>query len=248
MSAVDWQPDQLVLPVAQDVIVVWRIPLETHRPLLDTEWALLSADEHARAERFKFDEPRIRLVRCRSALRQILGRWLALDPRALRFEYGEHGKPRLMGPPAAPAFNVSHSHHWGLIALTAAGEIGVDVERIEQRDSWSGIARRFYSPCEVKTLEALHPAKQLPGFFHIWTGKEAFIKAIGRGLSFPLSGFSVQGDPDQPAQLLAIENDLTAAQQWHMQAVSPAVDYAATVIWNGPARNVVCRDVRLDDR
>ncbi len=235
-----WHSDHSRLPATPDVVAVWRVAMQTHRPLRDDEWTTLAPDEIARAERFKFDEPRIRLVRCRRALRTILGRWLQVDPAVLQFHYGEHGKPQLADTPLAPAFNVSHSHDWGLIAVTATGDLGIDVERIELRTTWNGLARRFFSASEVAVLEALPVEKQLAGFFHIWAGKEAFIKAVGRGLSFPLASFSVQGDPDQPPRLLAVENDPDAPQKWKMAAIPLPDDYAARAMWNGVARQIAC--------
>lgn len=241
MASPDWQAEELTQPVPNSVMV-WRVPMETHRPLDDAEWNLLHPDERARAERFKFEEPRIRLVRCRRALRILLGRWLRCDPAGLQFLYGDYGKPELTGIADAPAFNVSHSHDWGLIAIADTGALGIDVERMDPRTTWPGLARRFYSPREVATLEALATEQQLAGFYRIWTGKESFIKAIGRGLSFPLASFSVQGDPALPPQLLAVDNDAQAPQCWRMQTVSPADGYAATVLWNGSANVVRCHD------
>lgn len=240
----EWRPGLPRGPLSPDIVAVWRIPMETHRPLLPFEWQSLSLDERERADRFKFDEPRIRLVRCRHALRSLLGNWLAINPCDLRFEYGAYGKPSVQGVPCAPSFNVSHSHDWGLIAITATGDLGIDVERIEPRTSWNGLARRFYSPREFAQLEALAPAQQLEGFYRTWTGKEAFIKAIGRGLSFPLANFSVQGDPNQSPQLLAVDDDPSAASTWQMENVSPADRYAATVTWNGASRTVLRLDFR----
>ena len=241
MALPDWQPDDLLSPVP-NVVSVWRVPMEIHRPLDDVEWSLLNHDERARAERFKFDEPRIRLVRCRYALRTLLGRWLSCDPTAIQFRYGEHGKPELAHEQNGPAFNVSHSHDWGLIAMTATGDLGIDVERMDPRTTWNGLARRFYSAREVAALDSLPANKQLAGFYGIWTGKEAFIKALGRGLSFPLASFSVQSDPDQPPRLLAVDNDSEAPHRWQMATVSPDENYAATVRWTGTANGIVCRD------
>ncbi len=85
-----------------NVVAVWRVPMDLNRPLSDDEWTILSADERARGERFKFDAPRLRLVRCRRALRVILGEWLQVPPSSLNFEYGPHGSltcSRRIAPP-----------------------------------------------------------------------------------------------------------------------------------------------------
>lgn len=225
-----------------NVVAVWRVPMDLSRPLSDDEWTILSADERARGERFKFDAPRLRLVRCRRALRVILGEWLQVPPSSLNFEYGPHGKPDLLAQDRAPAFNVSHSHDWAVIAVTNHGDIGIDVERSDPRTSWRGLAQRFFAASEVEAIFALPDDQQLRAFYQIWTGKEAFIKAIGRGLSFPLGKFCVEAHPDRSRALLSIDDPDHDATVWQMAAVDPAPDYVATVTWNSPARTVARHD------
>jgi 4'-phosphopantetheinyl transferase len=237
MTAVEWTLSP-VTSFPAETIAVWRVPMKIDQPLRDDEWGSLSADERARAERFKFDAPRIRLVRCRRALRFILSQWLDVAPSSLIFEYGEHGKPELISPCGIPSFNVSHSHDWAMVAVTATGQLGVDVERCDPRMTWPGLARRFFSAREVNDLFALPAEQQLAAFYQIWTGKEAFIKAIGRGLSFPLGSFSVECCPDRPRSMLAIEDAQFESTAWQMAAIDPAAEYAATVTWNGPAQQV----------
>ena len=225
-----------------NVVAVWRVPMELDRPLSDDEWTILSADERARGERFKFDAPRLRLVRCRRALRVILGEWLQVSPSSLDFEYGPHGKPDLLAHDGAPAFNVSHSHDWAMIAVTDQGDVGIDVERCDPRTSWRGLAQRFFAGSEVAALFALPDEQQLRAFYQVWTGKEAFIKAIGRGLSFPLGQFRVEANPERPRALLGIDEPDHDAAAWQMAAADPAPEYIATVTWNGPAQTVARHD------
>ena len=227
---------------SREIVAIWRVPMDLDRPLRDDEWAILSADERARGERFKFDAPRLRLVRCRRALRIILGDWLQVPPVSLKFDYGPHGKPVLLAHDHAPSFNVSHSHDWAMIAVTEHGDIGIDVERCDPRTNWRGLAQRFFALSEVDSLFALDSEQHLRGFYQIWTGKEAFIKAIGRGLSFPLGHFRVEARPDRPRALLGVDDPAYDAAAWQLSAVDPAPDYIATVIWNGPARSVACFD------
>ncbi len=216
------------------VIHVVRVPLRTATPLAGDEWETLSADEVVRAERYRFEEPRRRFVRMRRTLRCLLGSRCERSPAELAFLYGLHGKPQLADAPHAGDFSVSHSGEWGIIALAPSGLIGADVEHAAERISWPGLARRFFAAREVEELFALPPDRQLDGFYRIWTGKEAFIKGLGRGLSYPRGRFAVAANPDGPAALLTIEDDPDAVARWQAQAVNPAPDYAATVLWEGP--------------
>ncbi len=237
-SEQEWCPITPAWLCTPGVIHVVRVPLRTSTPLHPEDWKTLSADEVARAERYRFEEPRRRFVRMRRTLRHLLSARVDRPPEQLTFLYGLHGKPQLEDAAGAGDFSVSHSGEWGLIALAPGGLIGADVEHAAERVSWPGLARRFFAAREVDELFALPPERQLAGFYRIWTGKEAFIKGLGRGLSYPLGRFAVAANPDQPAALLAIDDEPEAVARWQAQAVNPAFDYAATVLWEGPAMPV----------
>jgi 4'-phosphopantetheinyl transferase len=75
--------------------------------------------------------------------------------------------------------------------VTVARDVGIDLE--EHRPIAAiEIARHFFAPSERAELEALPPTDQLVGFYRCWTRKEAFLKAPGEGLSFPLDAFEVR--------------------------------------------------------
>jgi 4'-phosphopantetheinyl transferase len=106
----------------------------------------------------------------------------------------------------------------------------VDVEVIRPLTDMADLVRRFFAPAEVAAWEAVSPERQAEAFFCGWTRKEAFIKAIGDGLSYPLDRFVVSLHPDQPAQLLEIEGSPTAAQQWEMVSLRPFPQTVAAVV------------------
>ena len=160
---------------------------------------LLSADERARADRFRFERDRSRYTVGRAILRILLGGYLGLSPGRLTFTYGEFQKPRLVDDQVW--FNLSHSGAIALFAFTTLGEVGIDVERNDADFSRELIAERFFSPAEVRELRSLHPALQPLGFLTCWTRKEAFIKARGDGLSLALDSFDVSLRPGSPAAL-----------------------------------------------
>ncbi len=132
-------------------------------------------------------------------------------------ETAEHGKPYLVGQDLQ--FNLSHSHQLALLAFCHR-EVGVDVEYTGRPVEYLALARRFFSQQEVELFEQLDPAAQQDEFFTIWTRKEAYIKALGEGLSHPLDDFSVNLDRSRPAFLdcpgwslheLAVPRDYRAA-------------------------------------
>ena len=214
---------------------VWRASVDvpvTHLARLTT---MLSEDELARAERIHHGTARRRFMAARAILRTILARYLAIDPSALRFEAGAHGKPTLAtSPPNRLQFNVSHSGELAMYAVRSEQPVGIDVEETRTDFEWQGSAGICFSPTETATLRALSPAAQRTGFFSCWTRKEAFVKARGDGLLAPLQDFDVSFGPDQPPRVLATRGDLADSTGWWLRDCHPAAGYLATVASKGP--------------
>jgi 4'-phosphopantetheinyl transferase len=142
---------------------------------------IISADERARAERFRFDLHRNQFVVARGLLRVILGEYLQTNPSQLRFEYGKYGKPSIGGEfRSAIKFNVSHSDNLALYAVSADREIGVDIERIDPSSIEEMISQCLTS-LETKRFQNLPENKRNLFFFDCWTRKEAYLKACGNG-------------------------------------------------------------------
>ena len=157
---------------------------------------VLDDDELARAARLRFERDRRRYVASHVALRQVLARRTGRPAAALRFEAGEHGKPRLAGAPTC-AFSLSHSDDGALIALADDGEVGVDLERVRPMRDLDALARRILTVDEFERLEAVAPAGRTTAFLRAWTRKEACLKALGIGLLIEPARFAVDGAADE---------------------------------------------------
>jgi len=211
-------------------------PEERLAALRDT----LAADERERAARYRFDVHRRAFEACRSVVREILGRYLALAPAAVRFQYGPQGKPALPPDDGPLVFSVSHSGELGLCAVAREGALGVDLERVRSLDDALAIAERFFSPAERDALRTLQPPALATAFFTAWTRKEAFIKALGEGLSYPLADFDVTLLPEEPARLLRVAGDEKAPARWRLTALDPAPGYVAALAAAEPVDAVAC--------
>lgn len=159
---------------------VWRFDLDAEAPP-----DFLAADEHARADRFHFERDARRWRAGRSLLRQMLGDYLRTDPAALELQAGPFGKPCL--PNSRLRFSVSHSDAVLLLAFAWDQEVGIDVERLRDDFVPEKLAAQVFSPCEHAALSAVPPGKRHAAFLSQWTAKEAYVKALGLGLSFPLT-------------------------------------------------------------
>jgi 4'-phosphopantetheinyl transferase len=212
---------------------VWQVSLgQCSEADIDTGcWPLLSNDERDQAERYRMPGKRREYIATRGALRRIVGGVLGVDPAALSFAYGAHGKPSLADPwrQRKLSFNVSHSGDVALVAATTCGAIGVDVERVRADKDHLALARRYFSRRENEMLLELPAERRVRAFFDCWTRKEAFIKAEGRGVSLGLDRFDVTLAPGEQARLLATAWDAEEAARWQLVDLPLDDDYAAAL-------------------
>ncbi|MBS0454279.1 MAG: 4'-phosphopantetheinyl transferase superfamily protein [Proteobacteria bacterium] len=164
---------------------LWLIALGGMAPA--SAQAVLSGDERERAGRFRFERDRQRFVLARAALRELLGAHLGESAAALRFTYGEQGKPALAQAPHC-RFNLSHSGDWGLLAIDPLGAcdaLGVDIELLRPVSDALALAAAVLDTGDTRALAALAPAQVPRAFFTAWTRGEACLKAMGTGFSGP---------------------------------------------------------------
>ena len=228
-------PLESPLTLDRSEVHLWRLNLETVAGTAEEWGSALSGDEQKRAARFHHARDRKCFTATRSALRQILGAYLKVDPKLLSFTYSDKEKPSLAGPEAASGieFNVSHSGTLALLAFARGRMVGVDVEQTKRDIDTMAIAARFFSEAEKKKLASL-PADQRTGaFFLCWTRKEAYIKATGKGLSLPLRQFDVSMTPSDQNALLATRPDPLERNRWSMRDIPVPAGYAAALCVSG---------------
>lgn len=241
----DWQPRPTTLPLLKKkTIHLWRANLDEQSHTT----ALLSMDEKTRALRFKFPIHQQRFIAARSILRCLLARYLNQPPESFDFKYTEHGKPYLFNQ--SIYFNISHANQWALYAVSTEEKIGVDIEHIREDTETTSIAQRFFSMHENKIFNQLSSEQKKTAFFRLWTCKEAFIKAVGEGLSFPLKDFDIE-IKENTARLLSIKGDKKMAQQWSILEIPAPENYKAALaakteitdlkLWNFQYDKMSCR-------
>lgn len=211
-------------------VIVFQISFDSLTGRYSNLFALLDGDERERANRFRFQEDRQVFAFTRASLRLILGAYLGIKPASIQFSYTSYGKPYLPAGSGAPGrieFNVSHSGRFGLIAVARSAEVGVDIECFKQHVEFMDLTERFFSPMEYASLKNLPETQRMHAFYRCWTRKEAYIKALGRGLSQPLDSFDVSLHPEQSPEILRIEND--CAKNWKMFDIPTENDYAAAL-------------------
>ncbi len=217
-----WTP-RLHPPPLKGGVHVWRKQLHLGG---DDDLALLSGEEADRAQRFVFIEHRLRFIARRAFLRRLLASYIgSCNTKDIEFEYGAMGKPALAPPYADLNFNLSVSHDWCLVAVTFAGQVGIDIEKRRDILSMNEVADTCFSPAELEEYVSIPPDEKERAFFDGWTRKEAFIKAIGKGLAFPLKNFDVSLGPDLP-RIRRIESNMTPSSQWTLAPLDPVPGYS----------------------
>ncbi|MES1987884.1 MAG: 4'-phosphopantetheinyl transferase superfamily protein [Pseudomonadota bacterium] len=232
-------PATPVFKLPPETIHVWRASLDIGDAEYDQHFDLLDENEKWRAKRFVFEHHKRHFVAGRSTLRQILGRYLNIDPKDLQFTYGKHGKPTVLSEQADPFhFNMSHSQAIALYAVGGPLSLGVDVEVIRPSVDSLGIAKRFFTAREWQTLERLTEPHKTQAFYNAWTRKEAFLKALGQGLTYPLHHVDVSLLPEERAELLAIEGSIEKAREWSLHNLEVGDDYRAALVVEGTPQAV----------
>jgi 4'-phosphopantetheinyl transferase len=223
---------------------VWHYAVNRRTSDLSALHEFLSEDEQARAKRYHREEDRNTFILGRGALRVLLASYVGRLPAEVKFAYSSYGKPSLYSQSEYQGvqFNVSHSDGQVVLAVVRDRLIGIDVERIRVDVDARSLAEQFFSIRERDLLRHLRGRHFHDAFFGCWVLKEAYLKAIGKGLSVPLDHVDVTAALGQHIGPGTVVYGTPGA----CRGKSPEVDlpeYAAAVVI---ARNGVGNDSRND--
>lgn len=199
-------------------IVVAR--LDVPHPAVNAAAALLSAAERKRAARFARMSDRRRFVLARARLRQLLAVRLQMHAEDIELVQGPWGKPAL-----APAlsrsglhFNLAHVDDVAVYAFADDREVGIDIESGWRFSDAADVAEHIFSGRERMDYRSLSPMDRPIGFLNCWTRKEAFTKAVGKGLHHAFDAFDVSLVPGEPARILRVGSTPGEACGWAMRS------------------------------
>jgi 4'-phosphopantetheinyl transferase len=155
-----------------------------------TFWKLLtkvSDEKRERVKKFARPDDAKRVLLADILVRSVIASELKVNSKAIEFNANKYGKP-LLKRDCGLHFNISHSEDW-IVCAVDNEPIGIDIEKL--RPVELEIAEQFFAEEEYKILISKNPEDQQHFFFDLWTLKESYIKAVGRGLSMPLNSFTV---------------------------------------------------------
>lgn len=196
-------------------------------------YRLLSPAERERNQRYVFEKDRIRDLLTRVFIRKLLANYLSVAPDDLQFETNAHGRPALVWPDRASKldFNLSHAGEMIACTLVSDGRIGIDLEPIDREVNIQQ-ASHFFSKIELEELALLSGNQQKEHFLRLWTLKEAYIKAQGRGLSIPLDSFAFYDFGAGQMRFWAREDDEKARRHWSFFSLRPLMGYRIAGAWD----------------
>lgn len=203
---------------APATLKLWAVPLGGQPSIVTRHVAVLSAEERRRADRFRFETDRRRYILRRAALRGILGAETGVPPEAVRLGADPaYGRPFLVAPAVdGLVFSSSHSGDLALIGVAQGGGFAVDLEQEKPINDFRNLALRFFTATEAAALDSGDESADLARFYRCWVLKEAFIKALGKGLSHPLDSFSIDMLGDPPRLTNAAGH---STGDWHLRLI-----------------------------
>jgi 4'-phosphopantetheinyl transferase len=228
---------------AQDVSVWCWITDGLEHSALRAQSAVLCHAERVRGERFLLADDRRDFAAAHVLLRHALSSCAAVAPADWQFTTNEYGKPLVVMPDQAfQGITFSLSHTKGLVAcaVTRDARVGVDVERARGMSDLLDVARRCFAPAEARSLEAMSPDDRQSRFVELWTLKESYLKATGRGLSVPLDRVAFDLSHLPGLSFSAKDNPCN----WQFMLAAPTHDTRLAVAAEGGDRTITPGCVR----
>ena len=158
----------------------------------------LSHAERAEKNARKNDPTTLRFE-ARAWVRRILGYYIGIPAREVLFHKGPAGKPWVAHPDLY--FNLSHAGRYLLLAISARGQLGCDIEVERPRKQLESLVERVFAEEEQRRMRKRHATSPLFEFYRGWTIKEAYVKAVGKGIALGLHQVVVS---DNPLQFLSL--------------------------------------------
>jgi 4'-phosphopantetheinyl transferase len=203
----------------------------------------LDVMELARANQFHFERDRKAYVAAHALVRAMLSVHAPQPPQAWRFSTSAHGKPEIVRIAASPPLRFNLSHTRGLVAaaVTIDNDVGIDVEAVDAARLTMELATRYFSAREMEQLRHVPTDRRPEALFAFWTLKEAYIKAVGLGLSLPLDAFAYELEPLSISFSPPLDDDPAA---WCLRRLKPAPDHVLALALRHRAPGTVKVDAK----
>jgi 4'-phosphopantetheinyl transferase len=232
-----WSSALVNYEIDKYTVHVWRAYFQQYL-VSDGEFLeCVAKEELERAQRFICQSDRDRYIFSHGLLRSVLSAYLDRAPQQIIIKSKPYHKPFLGSPDSCGdvRFNLSHSEDIVLVAVTSGAEVGIDVEYMRRMPDAVQIVNSTFSNDEKSFLNSLPPEDFEKGFFTCWTAKEAFLKGIGKGLSYPLDKFSINIPLETAEVLVKVQDDFGDAHSWKVMNLFPGPGYSGALAIEEPS-------------
>lgn len=228
-------------PLSNSEVHLLNVSIDTISSEIQSFIDVLSEDEVRRAAVYSLEKDRVQFIIGRGLLRIILGFYVDANPKELRFQYNEYGKPQLSEALLYNyiSFNVSHSDNEIIYAISQGRKLGVDIERICLDLEFNEVLKRFFSPKEQWIIKNSPSEKQVNTFYMIWTRKEAYCKAIGTGIVSHFERIDVTAGTGE-ANRYKVSGENIEEKYWVISDISIDENYTAAVAVHGNNYRLRC--------
>jgi 4'-phosphopantetheinyl transferase len=226
-------------PLDRDTVDARWLALDQIEP---EQWSglerMLEEEERARANRFRFERDRNSYIAAHALARIMLSAHAPCAPPAWRFSTSAQGKPEIVRAANIPPlrFNLSHTRGFVAAVVTLDNDVGIDVEVVDAARLTMDLASRYFAKAEIEYLHRVSFDQRPDAMFSFWTLKEAYIKAVGLGLSLALDSFAFELEPLGIRFSPALDDDPAS---WLFQCLKPSPDHALALALRHPTPRAV---------
>ena len=234
-----------------DRIHLWIVPTSgtTDSRVIGCCRRMLSSREVDQSDRFIFDKDRVLYIVSHALVRVMLSAFCDVRPDEWQFAENSYGKPSVCDGFPKLHFNLTHTN--GLVACVVSSdqEVGVDAEFIDSSIDLD-VARKYFARSEIEHVESSAKEKKHEAFYDVWTLKESYVKALGRGLSVPLDSFSICLRTGHEPKLAFTSDSADDASEWRFFRFRPSPRHCLAVCIQCPShlpRSVLTRRLSPSD-
>lgn len=205
-----------------------------HEATLSAYRSVLSAEELQHYFRFNHDEDRHNYLVSHALLRNVLSNYADIEASFWQFSSGEHGKPDLVRETGVPGltFNLTHTHGLSACVISLDRSVGIDAEHTRRKNKLDGIARRMFAEQELSTMSVSSDSQQT--FYYLWTLREAYVKAIGTGLSGSSKKFYFELNLQDLDAVLKANDAEVELEAYGFKLYTPTAEHVLAVAFESP--------------
>ncbi len=214
-----------------DQIHVWWLPLSLQESQVSEALKMLSDIQLDKYARRSTPDRKQAYLAGRYYLLTLLGLYTNTSPTEVLLSYSRLNKPYLSDDSLDVQFNFTDTRYDGLthgaFVFSRAREVGIDIEARSRRSNFAAIAEHRFTAAErefVTEHTQVNPEKCLA----IWTRKEAFGKATGKGINFKMNEQDLSSGQQHELDFFDTENNA-----WRLLQLEFGENLIASVVHQG---------------